>query len=194
MTGFLFRDENDYASNQQLKRPRGGARRRRYEQRAPASCPQPDVCEACEQIVVSAPDQKSDTAIDVVPMIPVPADLGCALPAPLYTFRTLDVDTMDAPENFLGFLGKGDFAYGPDRPETPFNLAAMAVDLAVQGIQHQSPILVERSEVLYAKALHLTREAIYNVTIEASDQLMVTCLLLSGYEVRSPCCRSRTED
>lgn len=121
----------------------------------------------------------------VLPLIPVPADLSCTLAD--NAFLALRLEYLHNPacpdEGLWNFLGTNGFEWGPDRPDTCFNLAAMAVSLAAYGIKNSELPALEQSRTNYAKALSKTRKALCSDPVEPTDELLLTCLLLSAYEV-----------
>lgn len=183
--GFVFRNENDYASNKVTKRPRGGARKRDAED----ILPQKRTCVPefpCHLYNSSGTDIiRDDMSMTVLPLIPVPADLSCTLAD--HAFLALRLEYLHNPscpdEGLWNFLGTNGFTWGPDRPDTCFNLAAMAVSLAAYGIKSSKPPALEQSRTKYTKALSETGNALCNDLVDPKDELLLTCSLLSAYEV-----------
>lgn len=124
-------------------------------------------------------------SMTVLPLIPVPADLSCTLAD--HAFGTLRLEYLHNPacpdEGIWNFLGTNGFVWGPDRPDTCFNLAAMAVSLAAYGIKNSELPALEQSRTKYTKALSKTRSALCSHPVDPTDELLLTCLLLSAYEV-----------
>lgn len=121
----------------------------------------------------------------VLPLIPAPAYLGCALADHAFlALRREYLDNPACPDNGIwNFLGTNGFVWGPQRPETCFNLAAMAVSLAVFGIKNSDLTALDQSRTKYARALFMTRNELCTEPVDPTDELLMTCLLLSAYEV-----------
>ncbi|ETN38060.1 uncharacterized protein HMPREF1541_07684 [Cyphellophora europaea CBS 101466] len=130
-------------------------------------------------------DVFEDEAMTVLPLTPVPTDLGCALTDHAFLISRRDyLDSPSCPDNGIwSFLGKQGFVWGPYQPGTCFNLAAMAVSLAAYGIRENRPDVMEQGRRKYADALMETRAELCSPVVEPTDELLMTCLLLSAYEV-----------
>lgn len=90
----------------------------------------------------------------------------------------------EPPQSFWSFIGAGEFQWGPSFPETPFSLAASAVNLVVDGTHNQLPHLIRQANTKYQKALTEIRTRLSQPTVDASDQLIMACAMLSSYEDR----------
>jgi hypothetical protein len=116
-------------------------------------------------------------------------ETGCALAdSALLAFRREFVDNPAYPEiGIWAFMNAHGFSWGPDQPETCFNLAAVAVSLAVSAAKDRITVDLSHSRAVYAHALLKTRDVLSQDPLDPTDELLMTCILLSAYEVGQSC-------
>jgi hypothetical protein len=163
-----------------MKRPRGGARRRQHDDSNTDkrdSTPSPSA-KARHQPLSTSPTPSS-------PLQSFAADPRCELADNAFlAFRREYLDNPTCPDNGIWFfLGSNGFRWGSDQPPTCFNLAAMAVNLAVSAVKTNNHEDVEESRAIYSRALVKTRDALCEDPVRPTDELLMTCILLSAYEV-----------
>ena len=169
-----------------MKRPRGGARRWHQSPTTTQrrkSTPSPS-CKSCNRIRANA--TCVDTSPTITPLVALTEDIGCELADRAFlTFRREYLDNPTCPDNGIwAFLRSNGFEWGADQPPTCFNLAAMAVSLAVAAMKMNDQVDLEKSRAIYTSALLKTRDALCEDPVQPTDDLLMTCILLSAYEDR----------